>query len=178
MKCFVVESFCMLRDSPDNLPDKRFRLVGLQHGKLFSCRFSYFQEGVASHLHDSRELFPHELEEFLDDCLQKAPIMLEKSWILTDYVHDARGNHSLVLFTFLVLAELQQSPERADKEGSFLAILNGSAERPNNPRQGIERIEIEILGLLLFFNLIQDELFHIVPVVSHQILSQLLLDLI
>jgi len=104
--------------------------------------------------------------------------MLQKSRVLTDYVHDARGYNSLVLFTFLVLAELQQSPESADKEGSFLAILNGAAERTNNPRQGVKSIKIKILGLLLFLNLIQDELFHIVPVVSHQILSQLLLNLV
>lgn len=30
----------------------------------------------------------HELEEFIDNCLQKLPVRFEEAWILTDNVHN------------------------------------------------------------------------------------------
>ena len=49
----------------------------------------------------------HELEQFVDHRLEKFPMGAEKTRILTDDVHDVRGDDRLVIFATLLLAQTE-----------------------------------------------------------------------
>lgn len=147
MEAVVVEPLEDVRQSSDYFPDEGLRLAVLQYGELLGCVFCDFEEGVACHLHDPGKLFLHKFKELLDDCLEEGPIVPEETRKLTDYVHNAGGNHSLVFLSCFVLAQLQQSPKGADEEGSFLAFLDAAAERADDPRERVEALKVETMGL-------------------------------
>ena len=59
---------------------------------------------------------------------------------------------------------MEQCSESIDEKSAFLSFLDASAERADNPGEGVEFIEAEFIRLL-FFYFVEDELFHLGPVV-------------
>ena len=59
---------------------------------------------------------------------------------------------------------MEECSESIDEKSALLSFLDAAAERTDNPRQRVEFIEAELIGLL-FFNLVEDELFHLGPIV-------------
>ena len=59
---------------------------------------------------------------------------------------------------------MEQRSESIDEKSAFLSFLDASAERADNPGEGVEFIEAELIGLL-FFYFVEDELFHLGPIV-------------
>jgi len=73
---------------------------------MLSTLLCYFDESITSHILDTcktngnQEMkqrldcqrtfvsLVHELEEFIDDCLQELPVRFKEAWILTDNVHN------------------------------------------------------------------------------------------
>lgn len=52
--------------------------------------------------------FVHELEQFIDDSLEKLPVGAQKAGVLSDHVHYIGRYHRLVVFAALMLAHSQQ----------------------------------------------------------------------
>lgn len=75
--------------------------------KLVASAFRYFQKGITSHLHNTRKLLLHELEEFLNDGFQECPVIAQEGGILADYVHYTGGDYGFVVFALLGLAQLE-----------------------------------------------------------------------
>lgn len=163
---------------PNDVLNVGFELVGLDDGELVGSALGYLQEGVAGHFHDAGVFLLHELEQFLDNSFEEGPVVPEEGGVLPDDIHDAGGNDGLVLLALLDFAELEEGPEGGDEEGPLFPFLDAPAERAHNPGQGVQGIKVEILVLVLFLYLLQDELLHLRPVVAHQELAQLLLNLV
>jgi hypothetical protein len=75
LKCLVVEFFCLLGNTTDDLLDMGLVLVLLLDCELVTRGFRDFQEGVAGHLHYAWELLFHELEQFLYNCAKEGPVV-------------------------------------------------------------------------------------------------------
>ena len=64
----------------------------------------------------------HELEEFVNDCLEELPVRFEEAGILADDVHDVGCDYGLVVLTALNLAKTKQVLNHSDQE-SLLGLL-------------------------------------------------------
>ena len=178
LEALVRESARDVGSFADDFEEEGFALVELHPGELVRRRPRYFQKRVAGHLHNPGVLLPHELEKLPDHRLQEGPVVAQEGGVLAYHVHDAGGDHRLVLLPLLMLAELQQRAQGADEERPLFAFLDAAAERPHDPREGVKGVVVEVLGLLLLLDLLQDKLLHLWPVVPHQVLAQLALYLI
>ena len=66
-----------------------------------------FNESVTGHVLYTLMGLMHELKELVDDSFQELPVRLEESRVLTDDVHNVRGNDSFVIFSTFDLTESQ-----------------------------------------------------------------------
>ena len=166
LKSIMGEGFDGVWHSSDDFSNEGLLLILLQHSELFWGRFANLEERVACHLHDAWICLFHELKQFSDDCLQEVPVHFEKIRVLSYHIHDTWCNYSFVLLSFLGLAEMQKGPQSIDKESAFLSFLDAAAEWADDPWEWVEFIEAELIGLL-FFYFVEDELFHLWPIVLH-----------
>ena len=160
------EAFDSLRHSSDNLTDEGLLFVLLHHRKLFWSGFAYLQKGITGHLHNAWIGFPHELEQFSNDGLQKVPVQLQEIRILSHNVHDTWCNDCLILLPFLGLAKMQQGPQGVNEERTFLSLLDAAAEGTDDPRERVQLFKTEFVCLLLLY-FTQDELLHLGPIILH-----------
>lgn len=64
-------------------------------------------ESVTGHVLYTFMGLVHELEEFVDDSFQEFPMRLKESRVLTDDVHNVRGDDSFVILSTFYLAKSQ-----------------------------------------------------------------------
>ena len=87
---------------------------------------------------DSIVSFVHELEEFVDDRLQKAPMSAQKSRILSHDVHNIRGNNGFVIFALLLFAKTQQLFDDRHQKPFLVFFVHGARYAADGPAQSVQ----------------------------------------
>ena len=95
-------------DVAEQLVYEGHHLPHLDLYKLPPALLRNLDEGVTRHVLHSLVGLVHELEKFVHDRLQEAPVGAEKAWILSHYVHDVGSDDGLVVLAFLLLTQSQQ----------------------------------------------------------------------
>ena len=95
-------------DVTEQLVDEGHHLPHLDLYKLPPALLRNLDESVASHVLHTLVGLVHELEQFVHDCLQEAPVCAEEAWILPHDVHDVGGDDSLVVLALLLFAQPQK----------------------------------------------------------------------
>jgi len=75
LQYITVKLFSLFWNSSYDLFYVRLMLIWLENHKLIRSTFSYLQESVACHLHDTWKVFFHKLEKFFYYGFQKGPIV-------------------------------------------------------------------------------------------------------
>ena len=78
------------------------------HNEMLPTLHDDLDERITGHILDSLMAFVHELEQLVDDRLEKLPVDAQEPRILTNDVHDVRSNHRLVVFSCLLLAKAKE----------------------------------------------------------------------
>ena len=104
-----------MSDVSDVRDIERPRLAHLQDDELATALLRNLEERVARHVLDSRVELVHELEELVDDRLQKLPVRAQEARVLADDVHDVGGDDGLVVLAALHLAQPWQAVNMSDE---------------------------------------------------------------
>mmetsp|Transcript_17460 Transcript_17460/g.52463 ORF Transcript_17460/g.52463 Transcript_17460/m.52463 type:complete len:275 (+) Transcript_17460:1421-2245(+) len=122
------------------LRDERLVFLDLLHNELAPALVRNFQECVASHVLYTRMCLMHELEQLVDDRLQKLPMSTQELWILANHIHDVGCDHCLVVLAASHFAEIQQVTDHCHQKSILLLLLHAARNAPNCPAQGVEPI--------------------------------------
>ena len=95
-------------DVAEQLVYERHHFPHLDLYKLPPALLRNLDEGVARHVLHPLVGLVHELEQFVHDCLQEAPMGAEEAWVLSHNVHDVGGDDGLVVFAFFLFTKPQQ----------------------------------------------------------------------
>lgn len=79
----------------------------------------------------------HKLEEFVDDCLQKLPMSLQETGILSHNIHDVTSHNGFVVFPALHFREPKKILNDRNKETFFGFFIHGAWDRSNSPAKGV-----------------------------------------
>jgi hypothetical protein len=82
---------------PQNLINKRFAFLSLEHDEMTAAFLSYFDKGVAGHVLYTFMRLVHEFEELVDDCFQELPVSFEEARVLPHDIHDVGGDDGFVV---------------------------------------------------------------------------------
>ena len=75
----------------------------------------------------------HELKQLVDNRLEEFPMSAEKSWVLSDHVHDVGCNDCFVVLASLLLAQTQEVLDDRDEETLFIFLVHGTTDGANGP---------------------------------------------
>ena len=64
----------------------------------------------------------HELEQLVDDGLQKLPMSAQETWVLAHHVHDVRRNNRLVILAAFLFAQAKKILNEMVMIGSILML--------------------------------------------------------
>lgn len=79
----------------------------------------------------------HELEQFVDDCLQKLPMGFQKTGILSHNIHDVTSHNSFVIFAAFHFREPKKILNDRNKETFLGLLIHGAWDGSNSPAKGI-----------------------------------------
>jgi len=79
----------------------------------------------------------HELEQLVDDRLQKLPMSFEEPRVLSNDIHDVGRHDSFVVFTALHLCETKQILNDCDEETLFRLLVHGERNRADGPAENV-----------------------------------------
>ena len=79
----------------------------------------------------------HELEELVDDRLEKLPVGLEEARVLADDVHDVAGHHGLVILASFHLRQAEQLLDDGDEESLLGVLGHGTGDGSDGPTEGV-----------------------------------------
>ena len=68
----------------------------------------------------------HELEQLVNDSLQKLPVSLEETWVLSHNVHDVTSHDSFVVFATLHLSKPKKVFDHSDQESLLSLFVHGT----------------------------------------------------
>mmetsp|Transcript_106817 Transcript_106817/g.300286 ORF Transcript_106817/g.300286 Transcript_106817/m.300286 type:complete len:282 (-) Transcript_106817:1213-2058(-) len=114
-------------------------LIGLHDHELPLALLADLEERVHRHFLHAREGFVHELEELEDNGPQKFPMRPQKTWVLSDDVHDVACDDSLVFLAALHFAKAQQVLDDRHQEPLLVALKHSAADGADRPTQAIQQ---------------------------------------
>lgn len=68
----------------------------------------------------------HKLEQFVDHRLQKFPMGLQETGILSHNVHDVTGHNRFIVFTALHFCETEEILNDCNKKAFFSLLIHGT----------------------------------------------------
>lgn len=128
-------------EQPQDFINERLLLSRLLHYEMASALLSDLDKCVASHVLNTcapskyraaRKLLQqiltlvrlvHEFEEFINDRLQKLPMGLEETRVLSHDIHDIGRDHSLVVLATLNLAQAKEVLDDSNQEPLFRFLV-------------------------------------------------------
>ena len=103
----------------------------------------------------------HKLEQFVDHRLQKFPMGLQETGILSHNVHDVTGNNGFVVFTAFHFCETEEIFNDCNKKAFFSLLIHGARNRTNGPTQSIAVDPGPLRSIDLLSKLINHDIFRV-----------------
>jgi len=75
----------------------------------------------------------HKFKQFVDNCLEEAPVSPQEARILADHVHDVGGNDCLVVFATLLFTQAQQILDYCHEESLLIVLVHSSRYGADSP---------------------------------------------
>ena len=125
-------------DVAEQLVDEGHHLPHLDLDELPPALLCNLDERIASHVLDTLVSLVHEFEQLVHDCLQEPPMGAEETRILSNDVHDVRGDDGLVVFALLLLAQTEQVLDDGDQEPLLVLFVHGTRDGADCPAEGVQ----------------------------------------
>ena len=103
----------------------------------------------------------HELEQFVNHSFQKLPMSFEKPRVLSDNVHDVRGNHGLVVLAALHLCQTEEILDDGYQEALLGFLVHGARDRSDRPAESVAVGPRPFRTIHLFGELLRHDVFGI-----------------
>ena len=69
-------------------------------------------------------------------------MVFQKSWVLSDHVHDAGRDDGFVVFASFLFAESEEVFDDVDEEFPFVVFLHGAGDGSDGPAEFLESVPV------------------------------------